>query len=273
MQEQVWKYTVRVTLGGDESPFTGILLQSKTSKENRHLLVNMHSFQEDDGTPLCGFPPGHDGQFKKIPGKITHGKKKGQKRKRSSDPISIQIERVRFDLADGTKTERLEKIYGGVIGPEDIILCDGPGDALVLFDQKFPGSTSAPVYAEISRSQSVHLFGFAPLGNHRWFCVAGEVQSIDVGTFLITCPSVPGLSGGAVVCDGTGGVIGYCGGGQGGSDGSFFGAYAFRIDMVMQFIEREFSTTKRVPEMDIEDSPVPTPASRGKKRTKKKEKQ
>jgi len=49
---------------------------------------------------------------------------------------------------------------------------------------------------------------------------------------LITCLSIPGLSGGAVVCDGTGGVIAYSGGAQTGKDLSPFGAYAYKIDYI-----------------------------------------
>jgi len=43
--ELVWKYTVKVMNVTDEDQFIGILIQSQTKLENKHLLVNLHSFQ------------------------------------------------------------------------------------------------------------------------------------------------------------------------------------------------------------------------------------
>lgn len=130
------------------------------------------------------------------------------------------------------------EIYKGAIGKDDIIKCDGEADALVLFDQEFDHLNSAPVCHEIMRSQAVHLFGFATLGDHCGFVVPGEVQSVGADNILISCPTIPGLSGGAVVCDGSGGVLGYAGGAQLVSDKSFFGAYAFRLEPIAHDLKK-----------------------------------
>jgi len=58
-------------------------------------------------------------------------------------------------------------------------------------------------------------------------------------SFNISCPSIPGLSGSAVVCDGSGGVIGYCGGAQSGSDDSPFGAYGFQTSLILHALRRQ----------------------------------
>jgi len=132
------------------------------------------------------------------------------------------------------KKEELVQILKETIGKNDVLFCDGEMDALVLFDFKeLPSTNAAPVFGEIVRTQHVHLFGFAPLNPFKTFSVFGEVHSIQDGNILITCLSVPGLSGGAVVCDGTGGVIAYSAGAMTGSDKSTFGAYAFKLELLL----------------------------------------
>jgi hypothetical protein len=117
---------------------------------------------------------------------------------------------------------------------EDVIYCHEKRDALVLLDHVIPNVSPAPIDSNVLETQHVHLCGFAKLEQDReHFFVAGQVKSVGLSDFNITCQSIPGLSGGAVVCDGSGGVIGYCGGARGGSDASPFGVYAFRADFIL----------------------------------------
>jgi hypothetical protein len=105
------------------------------------------------------------------------------------------------------------------------------------------GSEPAPISPLLTFNQKVHLCGFAKINSTTFFCVPGEVQSVEVSHFSISCGSVPGLSGGAVVCDSTGGVIGYCGGAQTGEDHSFFGAYAFPTSHIMTMLKASSSSS------------------------------
>jgi len=248
MQELVWKYTVRVSFveddgSGNEDKFTGILIKSHSNPKHRHLLVNMHSFLDDNTNPVPGFPDGFEDEFKKVRDRGHASRGKGKKRKQTAetDPVKIRVEQLQYGHEQGSKTEKLTCLFEETIGEMDIKLCDGNMDALVLFDKEIPNTLAAPVFGEITRSQRVHLFGFAHLGKHEWFSVPGEVHSVSDGNVLITCLSVPGLSGGAVVCDGTGGVIAYSGGAQSGNDESPFGAYAYRMDLI-QFLQARKDT-------------------------------
>jgi len=189
---------------------------------------------EPKPNPLPGFPSGFGDAFRtlhKLGHKRSEKRKTNRKRSADSDPIKIRVEHLQII----GKTEKLIHLFEEVIGKDDIKLCDGELDALVLFDKEdkdVPNTIAAPVGNEIVRSQRVHLLGYAKIGAHEWFCVPGEVHSVTKGSVLITCLSVPGLSGGAVVCDGTFKVIAYSGGAEEGSDQSPFGAYAYRLDYI-----------------------------------------
>jgi hypothetical protein len=105
------------------------------------------------------------------------------------------------------------------------------------------GSEPAPISPFLAYNQKVHLCGYAKIDSTTFFCVPGEVQSVEVSHFSISCGSVPGLSGGAVVCDSTGGVIGYCGGAQTGADQSFF-AYAFPTSHIITLLKASSSSSE-----------------------------
>jgi hypothetical protein len=136
--------------------------------------------------------------------------------------------------------EPLQNLQNLKLQKEDIILCDGKADALVLFDQDFIGVGVVPVSPELFTMMKVHLFGFSNMLGHDHFTVPGEVMSIKTDSILISNLSIPGLSGGAVVCDANGGVIAYCGGASE-KQKNPFGAYAYPIYYVRSIVEREDS--------------------------------
>lgn len=195
---------------------------------------------------ISGFPGGYEGEFyrlcdKKIPNKIT--------KPAESDPLRITLKRKVTAVKEGQTIENLEALPDAanlIFTKEDIVFCDGSADVLVLFDRNFKGVGIAPVSAKIYEMMPVHLFGFAPHLNYFSFAVPGEVMSVGVGSFLLSNQSIPGLSGCAVVCDESGGFIGYCGGATTANDGSPFGSYAFPLSYVYQNVRRvdaEKSTT------------------------------
>jgi len=178
---------------------------------------------------------------KKIPSKIP--------KPVESDPIQITLKRKAPAIKEGQAMEKLEVLPDAarlIFTKEDIVFCDGNADVLVLFDRNFKGVGIAPVSAKIYEMMPVHLFGFASHLNYFCFSVPGEVMSIGMGSFLLSNQSIPGLSGCAVVCDESGGVIGYCGGATTAKDGSPFGSFAFPLSYVYQNVLRvdaEKSTT------------------------------
>eukprot|EP01124_Arcella_intermedia_P021030 TRINITY_DN2875_c0_g1_i10.p1 TRINITY_DN2875_c0_g1~~TRINITY_DN2875_c0_g1_i10.p1 ORF type:complete len:355 (-),score=37.22 TRINITY_DN2875_c0_g1_i10:353-1417(-) len=227
-EEKVWLYTVYVSIdGGDDC--TGILLQSQTSPENRHLLLNLHSFAEKKEDflpyPVPGFPSVYDDEFK-----LLFPKKRGKKPNTPSDPIEIKISRVQFVGESGKKIEKIIPIQSFVIGKDDIIFCSGKQDVLVLFDIPFDKMEAAPISLELRRSDRVHLYGFTHLSTEKpatSFVLTGEITRIEGVEMNISALTSPGLSGGAVVLDDTGFVVGYIGGSVLNPDA--FGSYAFSI--------------------------------------------
>jgi len=165
--------------GGNEDSFTGILLKSHTSDNHRHLLVNAHSFLDDDSNPVSGFPKEFEEQIKKAP--KGHGRHRKRRRDETADPIKIRVEQLQFFASSGSKTEKFVTLFE-VICPNDVKLCSRRLDALVLFDKEIQNTLAAPVFAEITRSQRVHLFGFAHITEHSWFSVPGEVHSVKDGS-------------------------------------------------------------------------------------------
>jgi hypothetical protein len=101
---------------------------------------------------------------------------------------------------------------------------------LIIFDLLIDESEPSPISPLFAFNQKVHLCGFAKIDSNTFFCVPGEVQSVEVSYFLISCILIPGLSGCAAVCDSTGKIIRYCKDAQ---NFSFFGAYIFPASYII----------------------------------------
>jgi len=76
-----------------------------------------------------------------------------------------------------------------------------------------------PLETGIEQTLKVHIFGYPAVGNllfndsksdndHSGTCIQAEVSQIKQGHFLINANSHNGLSGAAVVCDRSGGILG-----------------------------------------------------------------
>jgi len=254
-EEDVWMYTPYITIEGADD-YTGILIQSLTNKENKHLLLNLHAFQ-DKGTrkhlPVPGFPQGYENEFY-----ILAGRKPPKKKPKTENTEGLNISISRLDIAtneQGVKTEKLVQLHSTVLCKEDIIHCTGDRDAIVLFDMPFPGTSVAPVSQEIARRERVHLYGFAIIDRKigvQPFVIPGEVMAVHGNNINLSCPSSPGLSGGAVVRDDVGGVIGYLGG-QSASDKSFFGSFGFTIGPLFEAIQEKDKKKKEALDVDLKD--------------------
>lgn len=125
---------------------------------------------------------------------------------------------------------------------EDFIVASGIYDGAILFDKALPGLSPAPISTvPVEISQHVHLCGFA---DGKSFVVGGTVlhSSETEGIFHLSCPTLPGL-GSAVVCNDTGHVVGYCGGACVRSDGSLFGAYAYRVSPILTLLRNAKSAS------------------------------
>lgn len=197
---------------------------------------------------MQGFPEAKADQIYKYLGKKRPRSPK--KPRVDVDPIFITIRVYRDVIIEGERKKVCNcrsiviKLLQGFqdvatvpLAENDITIAVGGRDALVIFDMPIDGSEPAPISPILSFNQKVHLCGFAKIDHYTFFCVPGEVQSVEVDNFSISCGSIPGLSGGAVVCDSTGGVIGYCGGAQTGADNSFFGAYAFPTSFILGLLK------------------------------------
>eukprot|EP01124_Arcella_intermedia_P021038 TRINITY_DN2875_c0_g3_i2.p1 TRINITY_DN2875_c0_g3~~TRINITY_DN2875_c0_g3_i2.p1 ORF type:complete len:368 (-),score=47.11 TRINITY_DN2875_c0_g3_i2:2-1105(-) len=238
-EEDVWLYTVYVSIdGGDDC--TGILLQSATSADNRHLLLNLHSFAEQNDKreflprPVPGFPGGYEDEFKEL-----FPEKKCKKMHRpKSDPLTIKISRVQFTVDTlKQKTENVIQICEPlVLAKKDVIYCSGMRDALVLFDLPLDKMGAAPISTELRRSDRVHLYGFthvSPKAPAESFVLHGEITRISGANMNISALVSPGLSG-AIILDDTGFVVGYIGGGF--FNPEPFGSYGFTIQPVSEWV-------------------------------------
>jgi len=208
-----------------------------------------------------GFPEGYIEEFKKIPS----NKKKKLLEREDSDPIELVIMQLKFP------SEAYEEIFRGTVTTETIIFCDGRNDALILFDDLFGKTTvPAPVSSEMMRTQHIHLFGFTQLGEHNWFSSPGEIMSITGTQISISSLTIQGLSGSAIVCDKSGGVLGFSGGAQADKQRTPFGAYVYRIDYVYAELQGKVGQTpqsKKRPAPSTEESG--TPPKKAKKEHKK----
>jgi hypothetical protein len=239
-ETDVWDYTVYVTIEGVES-CTGVFIQSATNLNHKHLLLNLHSFQDDQvkHKPVIGFPRGFESEFYILAGKELPKKKT---KTEEGDPLKMRIYRLVIGIEAGVKTEKLDCIHTTVLVKDYIIDCSGERDALVLFDMPFRDTTVAPVSSEVARMEKVHIFGFAVLDENtgvQSVVVGGEIMAVSGAKINLSCPSSPGLSGGAIVRDYLGGVIGYLGGGFSASDRTFFGSYAFSLYPEFEFVQRK----------------------------------
>eukprot|EP01113_Clastostelium_recurvatum_P005478 TRINITY_DN1244_c0_g2_i6.p1 TRINITY_DN1244_c0_g2~~TRINITY_DN1244_c0_g2_i6.p1 ORF type:complete len:184 (+),score=0.42 TRINITY_DN1244_c0_g2_i6:602-1153(+) len=156
--------------------------------------------------------------------------KRSAKRKQDEDevdPVHIRVEKLISHL------ERFEVVWEGALARENVAHCDAQSDAILFHLGKWgdcKGVEAAPCYPSRQVNQCVHIVGFAKWEDHETFSFPGEVTLVKRDSFLVTCPSLPGLSGSAVVCDEMGDVLGYVGGSALGGDSSFIGAYAYPIE-------------------------------------------
>jgi len=255
-QQTIWKYVVRISTVVDgmeylDESFSGIILRS--IKGFSYVLMNLHSFI-DNGKPMNGFPPGYEKDFKELHKDL---KGSGPKRKRKvkeeeEDPVKICIEKLE------KPNDKYKILYEGVLTKEMIKYASGEYDTLIIyaeFGEK--EEDEAPISHGLIPTQHVHLFGFAKLFGHTYYCVGGEVTSVDTRTFYVNSSSISGMSGGAVICDGTSGIIGYIGGGLTSKDDSF-GAYCFRIDLINEaFLSKEFPSKKEEEEEEKVEEDLP----------------
>jgi len=252
-QQAIWKYVVRISTVVDgmeylDESFSGIILRS--IKGFSYVLMNLHSFI-DNGKPMNGFPPGYEKDFKELHKDL---KGSGPKRKRKvkeeeEDPVKIRIEKLE------KINDKYKILYEGVLTKEMIKYASGLYDTLIIY-AKFgeKEEDEAPISHGLIPTQHVHLFGFAKLFGHTYYCVGGEVTSVDTRTFYVNSSSISGMSGGAVICDGTS-IIGYIGGRLTSKDDSF-GAYCFRIDLINEaFLSKEFPSKKEEEEKVEDDLP------------------
>jgi len=212
--------------------------------------VNLHLFQDNikPWLPLLGFPLGYVKEFHTLASNQTTKKPLPKKCQdiinENGEVLRISLRHVVYKLGSDGGMERVLEPFPDyqniLICKEDIILCDGKADALVLFDQEFNGFGVAPISSEIYETMKVHLFGFSRMFEHDQFIVPGEVTSVKRNSILISNLSIQGLSGGAVVCDINGGVIAYCGGATE-KEKTPFGAYVFPIAHICTLVEREDS--------------------------------
>lgn len=82
------------------------------------------------------------------------------------------------------------------------------------------GLSPPPVETEIEQTLKIHIFGYPNVGDLNYdtseidqcppsgACIQAEVAQIRPGHFLINAHSHHGLSGAAVVCDRSGGILG-----------------------------------------------------------------
>jgi hypothetical protein len=113
---------------------------------------------------------------------------------------------------------------------EDIKYISAKRDVIVLFDKPFDNLLPAPVTPSIVPAQRVHLMGYATFDHQlKTFLVPGEVTNVSIDSFMISCLTIPGLSGAGFVCDQSKHIIGYSGGAVAGSDKSSFGSYAYPL--------------------------------------------
>jgi len=157
--------------------------------------------------------------------------------------MRLVVERLQFPEA----TDKFDKIYEGPLELKHIAFCSGNVDALLL-DLPFCATVEgAPISHQILQSQKVHIFGFSSnFPGHNHYMVPGEITSVGAKDVLVSCSSVPGLSGGAIVCDGSLGVIAYVGGALSGKDNSPFGAYGFKVDSVLLLLGETIVETHQV---------------------------
>jgi len=204
--------------------------------------------------PVPGFPRGYENEFY-----ILDGQKPPKKKSKTENADGLNIALSRLDIAtneQGVKTEKLVLFHTTVLQAEDIIYCNGSRDAIVLFDMLIDGTSVAPVSQEIARREKVHLYGFAILDKKigvQPFVIPGEIMAVTGKNINLSCPSSPGLSGGAVVRDGVGGVIGYLGGGLSASDRSFFGSFGFTIGPLFEAIQEKDKMKKETLDVELDD--------------------
>jgi hypothetical protein len=235
-QHVIWNCLVRVQIVG-VTQCTGFFIQSATNSNYKHLLLNLHSFASEKQlhSPIVGFPDGHGKEFyklvnKEIPKKI--------KKPVTADPIKLILSRLVFKPKEGKMEEVIEKYMEMTIEKDDIVLCDGDADAIVLFDREFDQVGVAPVSASVFVTMKVHVFGFSNVIGHDHFVVPAEVTSVKTDSILISNQSVQGFSGATVVADINGGVIAYLGGGVA-KENDPFGAYSFSLNNIWNLVKRE----------------------------------
>jgi len=229
---QIFNFVVRVKIEGFGDTFSGLIIPSQAGK--MHLLVNLHSFKEKNFL-MPGVPDKMVTLWRASLGEADTRRKKA---KIVADPLEITIHRLDPTSISSDKKLFLPIVEKYKLADDDIVYCNELQDALVLFDTNFGlGLQPANVSLQgILITQHVHLCGFSTVtgADSGYNVVPGEVTGVELGKFSISCSSVPGLSGSAVVCDGTGAVIGYCGGALvAKSDKSPFGAYAFPASVVL----------------------------------------
>jgi len=216
--------------GSLDDVFSGIELG--TSKGRTYFLVNLHSFSEDNGKPLDGFPGGWEKEFQILhdtnEGKSNAGRRRKKVKKDEEDdstPIKLRIEML-ADIAN----QSFATIAIDILVKENILLVSGMMDAVVFFfDTKRDDNKGIPPSRDIHRSQHVHIFGFADVMDHSWYGIRGEIMSTyQLSTVLVTAKT-EGMSGGAAICDGTGHLLAYLGGAK----NEPFGVYCFRLDAIL----------------------------------------